>query len=172
VTLVKINRMSFRISWFKKNFPDVKCVGIMRDPRAFAYSHARDGRVWDPIFFNFCLANNRFKEYLEPLRNDSVFVKLLAFWKLCAEEMLLNLPLITIENLNENTSLVISNLYNYVGYEVPTENTMNAMLAPDGYTAFWGDTLRRYDEVAKEVWEEAIEKTGIKDLMSHFGYEV
>ncbi|KKL65744.1 hypothetical protein LCGC14_2151940, partial [marine sediment metagenome] len=64
-TLIKVNRMSFRISWFKKNFPDVKCAGIIRDPRAFAYSHTRDGRVWDPIFFNFCLANNRFKEYLE-----------------------------------------------------------------------------------------------------------
>lgn len=169
-TLVKINRMSFRISWFKKNFPDVKCIGIIRDPRAYAYSHIRNGRMWDPIFFDLCLGDSRFNDYLDPLKDESDLVKLLAFWKICAEEMLLNMLIITIENLNKDISSTISSLYKYVGYEIPVKSILDAILAPDDYTSFWGDVTVRYNEVAEEVWKTAIDKTGIKDLMEGFGY--
>ncbi len=174
-TLIKINRMSFRISWFKKNFPDVKCAGIVRDPRAFAYAHILNGGEWDPIFFNLCLADSKFNGYLDSLKDESVFVKLLAFWKLCVEEMLLStspLPMMTIEELNKDRVLALSNLYESIGVEFLDFADVVFDLVPDNDSYFWGDSTKYYDQVGSEVWEEAIEKTGIAEWMGIFGYEV
>lgn len=168
-TLIKINRMSFRITWFKKNFPDVKCAGIVRDPRAFAYSHIRNNREWNPIFFNLCLASDRFNNYLGPLKDESAYIKLLAFWKLCVEEMISKIPVITIEELNTDRISTLSSLYSAVRMDAPD---LERDLIPDSYSLFWGDSTKYYNEVKSEVWEEAIEKAGVADWMRILGYEI
>ena len=146
-TLLKINRMPFRIKWFQKNFPEVKCVGILRDPRAFAYSHTRNGRVWDTIFFDLCLGDPKFNEYLEPLKNEPALTKLLAFWKLCAEEMIQSLHLVTIEHANKDLAGVIIDVYHSCELKIAM-STLDDILEPDDYTLFWGDSTKRYTEVA------------------------
>ncbi|KKK47097.1 hypothetical protein LCGC14_3158630 [marine sediment metagenome] len=174
-TLIKINRMSFRINWFRKNFPDVKCAGIVRDPRAFAFAHVLNGAEWDPIFFDLCLASSKFNDYLDPLKDESVFVKLLAFWKLCVEEMLLStspLPIMTIEDLNKDRVSTLSNLYESIGLEFCDFASVLPDLVPDTDSYFWGDSTKYYDQVESKVWEEAIEKTGVAEWMGIFGYEV
>ncbi len=173
-TLIKINRMSFKINWFKKNFPDVKCAGIVRDPRAFAFAHVLNGAEWDPIFFDLCLASSKFNDYLDPLKDESVFVKLLAFWKLCVEEMLLStspLPIMTIEDLNKDRVSTLTKLYkSFQGIVFIDE--IREKLTPDKDSYFWGDNTKYYDQVESKVWEEAIEKTGIAEWMGIFGYGV
>ena len=169
-TLIKINRMPFRIKWFQKNFSDVKCAGIIRDPRAFAMAHILNGTSnWDQVFFNLCLENNRFKEYLEPFKNEEVIVKLLAFWKLCAEEMV-HLPLITIEDLNKNRVRTLTKLYKSFQGIVFIDDIRND-LVPDDYAFFWGDNTIYHNQIFESAWNEAIQKTGIEDLMKRFGYK-
>lgn len=167
-TLIKINRMPFRIGWFKKNFPEVKCAGIIRDPRAYAYAHVLNGGEWDSIFFDLCLEEERFHNYLEPFWNEHSLVKLLAFWKICAEEMKKHIYLITIEGLNLNRSFTLSNLYRSVHIEHFQEHL--DFMKPDKDSYFWGDSTKYYTDISRNFWSEAIEKTGIKDLMVQFGY--
>lgn len=169
-TLIKINRMSFRIKWFQKNFSEVKCAGIIRDPRAFAMAHILNGAAsWDSIFFDICLRNDKFKEYLEPFKKASVITKLLAFWRLCAEEML-HLPLITIEDLNRNRVRALTKLYRSFQGIVFIDDIRNN-LVPDDYAFFWGDSTKYYDQITNNEWDKSIELTGIEDLMKRFGYE-
>lgn len=167
-TLIKINRMPFRINWFMKNFPDVKCVGIIRDPRDYAYAHMVNG-PWDPIFFNICAKDKRFMKHFKPLSNEADAVKLLMFWKACLNEMVESgMPLITIEDLNLVGLDIVEKLYDNLGFGV-TEEVKGAFSDPDSYSYFWGNNLG-HGEVSDTIWSEAIRKTNMEGLINSLGY--
>lgn len=181
-TLIKINRMPLRIGWFMFNFsPDIKCVGIIRDPRACAYGHLNyrfDG-AWDSVFFDLCASYPQYANYLNPLKNKAPHVKLIAFWRICAEHMynwfirtVDKQPIIRLEDLNADEPKVIADLYRSLDLDVPPELAWEAK-NPSDYAFFWGGKENLlYQDVPRETWREAIRIAKAEDMMNLYGYEI
>lgn len=178
-TLIKINRMSFRISWFMHNFPDVDCVGIIRDPRACAYAHLKynlNGN-WDSVFFDLCSTHAQYADYLMPLKDQTAHVKLIAFWRICAEHMVNSLflnrwPIVKLEDLNSNEPQIINDLYQDIGLDIP-DKVIKAAKNPSEDAWFWGaKEIDLYKDVSDSVWQSAIEVANAQDMMELFGYEI
>ena len=195
-TLAKFVRLTLRLGWFARIFPDAFIINIIRDPRAVCFSmlhHPDSNQIvrrdlsWEDWhaheYFELYSQLCPFKEYLLNLQNEPPYIKILALWRINVERSLSDLEkhvengvLVCYENMCIMPEEELRRIYAAMGRPAQAQ-VLRAVNLSVGNERPWQKPLTSagmsiYKQVPRGIWKKGIQRARIGDTMERLGYEI
>lgn len=194
-SLAKFVRLTLRLGWFARIFPDAFVINIVRDPRAVCFSmlHRPDPKEiichdlpWEDWharqYFEIYSQMPPFRDYLLSLQDEPPYVKILALWRINVERSLLDLRdhvskgiVVRHEDVCLKPEKELRKIYEKMGIPLPPE-VLNAVRSTAGSERPWQQPtttvwMDLYKQVDSGIWRKGIRRADIGATMDRLGYE-
>ena len=190
-TLTKFIRMSFRFKWLLKNYPSLKVIYILRDPRAICYStmlYSKDianSTADDFDHFSHAGYMSQFRalrgrwgdsvDDSEPMYVKVFYVLGKAFEELYSIEKHSRIHILYYEDLVTQTEEELERIFLFFNHRVPSKVIDRISVAGNFEDAHWNlplysDSKDRFREVDDNVWLTGAARAGVAELFNKFGY--
>lgn len=198
-TIIKFVRLCLRHGWFLENFPQVSLLNIIRDPRAVCHSFLKHNGpaidrpevTWNgwygEEYYNLYCNIPEWAQYLRGLDKEPPYIKILALWRVNAEQGIKDLEdsglrnwlLVRHEDLVLEPLNTIKKIYSLLKKSASQAVIYNA----EGRESFelggqnkWQDKITAEDlsswaSVPMDIWQRGIETAGLGKIMEKLGYQ-
>lgn len=195
-SLAKFVRLTLRLGWFTRIFPDAVVINTVRDPRGVCFSmlHRPDSKQivrqdlpWEDWhareYFELYSQMHPFRDYLLSLQDEPPYVKILALWRINVERSLLDLQdhvengiVVRHEDVCLQPEQELGKIYEKMGRQLPTE-VLNAVHTVAGSERLWQQPtttawMDLYKQVDSSIWCQGIRRAGIGATMVRLSYEI
>ena len=195
-SISKFTRLTLRLGWIAKLFPNAFIVNIVRDPRAVCFSmlHHPDSKdivrqdlSWEDWhareYYALYSQMDPFREYLVSVKDAPPYIKILALWRINVEQSLSDTKdyvnqgvVVRHEDLCVQPEKELRRIYEKMGTQLPPE-VFRVITSPMGNTRPWQQPttsawMNLYKRVDSSIWQEGIQRAEIGPSMEGLGYEI
>ncbi len=210
-TIVKFTRLNLRLKWFTEHFPNAFIINIIRDPRDVCLSYImradldftyksnikqayrqnikkKFSTYFYREYFNYLKNIPKWKNYIQSLKKEPEYVKILGLWKINVTESLEALHnyerAITFkhEDFIKKPKEILHYIYNTLNVDIdpkveeelykPNEETNVKISGHKFHLKISTDWIDRWKKTDNNIWERGIIKADLEELMERLDYKI